>query len=293
MSIHGDSTLHVEPVSKTYRSQGLTLHYLDWGNETAPPLLLVHGMWDHARSWDWIARELRHDWHVIAPDLRGHGDSDWSPDGAYLASYYLLDFADLIDTLGYAQINIVAHSFGGNPATRYAALYPERVRKLVLIDAMGPTAPVVARWNELGTVKRMREWLEKRRDTEKAQRRFASVEEAAERLMKTNKLLTSAYAHHLALHGVRRHSDGYSWKQDPVVGNFLPEDFAIDLAEYWRKITASTLICWGSESWTTNPATDGRSAYFRDHRNLTFEHAGHWLHHDQFDKFVAALQEFL
>lgn len=282
-----------EPISCTYISQGLKLHYWDWGNEEAPPLVLVHGMWDHARSWDWVARELRNDWHIIALDLRGHGDSEWSPDGAYLTPYHLLDFADLVDALGYEQISIVAHSFGGNPTTRFAALYPERVRKLVLIDAMGPTAPVTARWNEQGAVKRTREWLERRRLVENSQRRFASIEEATARLMKTNKLLTEQRAYHLTATGVRQFSDGFSWKYDPVVGNFLPEDFVIDLAEYWRAITAPTLICWGPESWTTNPATDGRSVHFRDHRNLTFENAGHWLHHDQFEQFVAALKEFL
>lgn len=286
-------TFDIEPVSKTYISQGLKLHYLDWGNDSAPPLVLVHGMWDHARSWDWVARELRNDWHVIALDLRGHGDSEWSPDGAYLTPYHLLDFADLIDALDYEQVNIVAHSFGGNPTTRFAGLYPQRVRKLVLVDAMGPTAPVTARWNEQGVVTRTREWLEKRREADKTQRRFASVEEAAARLRKNNKLLGEEHAYHLALHGVHRHDNGFSWKYDPVVGNFLPEDFAIDLAGYWREIQASTLICWGSESWTTNPATDGRSEYFRDHRNLSFEKAGHWLHHDRFDQFVAALREFL
>ncbi len=283
----------IEPVSRFYFSQGLKLHYLDWGNAGAPLLVLVHGMWDHARSWDWVARALCKDWHVIAPDLRGHGDSAWSPDGGYLTPYHLLDFADLVDTLGAAEVSIVAHSFGGNPTTRFAALYPQRVRKLVLIDAMGPTAPVIARWNEQGAVRRTREWLEKRRDSDKAQRRFASIEEATARLMKTNKLLTPERAHHLASYGVRQHADGYSWKHDPVVGNFLPEDFAVDLAEYWKEIIAPTLICWGPESWTTDPATDGRSLYFRDHRNLTFANAGHWLHHDQFDQFVTALRQFL
>jgi len=82
-------TTDIEPISKTYASQGLKLHYLDWGNEAAPLLFLVHGMRDHARSWDWVASELRHDWHVVVPDLRGHGDSEWSPDGAYHAPYYL------------------------------------------------------------------------------------------------------------------------------------------------------------------------------------------------------------
>lgn len=291
MSMHN---AHVEPVAKTYTSQGLQLNYLDWGNESAPPLILVHGMWDHARSWDWIARALCDKWRIIAPDLRGHGDSDWSPDGAYHSPYYLLDFADLIDHLGYNEISIVAHSFGGNPTTRFAALYPERVRRLVLIDAMGPTAPVIARWNEQGVIKRSREWLEKRREAEtNKQKCFLSVEDGAARLMKTNKLLSREQAMHLATHGVRKHVDGFSWKHDPVVGNFLPEDFCIDLAEFWCAITAPTLICWGNESWTTNPATDGRALHFQNHQNLTFENAGHWLHHDKFDTFVAALNAFL
>ena len=67
------------PTSRIYFSQRLRLHYVDWGNPTAPPLLLVHGGRDHCRNWDWVATALRCDWHVLAPDLRGHGDSQWSP----------------------------------------------------------------------------------------------------------------------------------------------------------------------------------------------------------------------
>src|SRR5258708_7519682 len=66
------------PTSRTYFSQRLRLYYVDWGNPEAPPLLLLHGGRDHCRNWDWVAAELRQDWHVIAPDLRGHGDSQWS-----------------------------------------------------------------------------------------------------------------------------------------------------------------------------------------------------------------------
>src|SRR5947209_18151539 len=69
------------PTSHTYFSQRLRLHYVDWGNPAKPPLLLVHGGRDHCRNWDWVAGALHQDWHVLAPDLRGHGDSQWSPDG--------------------------------------------------------------------------------------------------------------------------------------------------------------------------------------------------------------------
>jgi pimeloyl-ACP methyl ester carboxylesterase len=118
-----------EPLSQTFISQGLKLHYVDWGNEGAPCLLLIHGIRDHARSWDWVARALRGKWRIIAPDLRGHGDSQWSPDGAYLSPYHVLDIVDLIATLGYEKLTIVGHSYGGNIASRFAAIYPSACKK--------------------------------------------------------------------------------------------------------------------------------------------------------------------
>ena len=127
------------PTSQTYISQRLRLHYVDWGNETAPPLILLHGGRDHCRSWDWVAQELRKDWHVIAPDLRGHGDSAWSADGEYSARACVYDFAQLIHQKKLAPVTIVAHSYGGNIALRYAGIYPDNVRKLVAIEGLGPS----------------------------------------------------------------------------------------------------------------------------------------------------------
>ena len=77
------SALTGGPTSHIYFSQRLRLHYVDWGNEDAPPMLLVHGGRDHCRNWDWVAQELKRDYHVIAPDLRGHGDSQWLVGGSY------------------------------------------------------------------------------------------------------------------------------------------------------------------------------------------------------------------
>ncbi len=77
----------IGPSSSFYISQRLKLHYVDWGNEGAPPLLLIHGGRDHARSWDWVARDLRRDYHVIAPDLRGHGDSAWARNRPTIATW--------------------------------------------------------------------------------------------------------------------------------------------------------------------------------------------------------------
>ena len=86
------------PISHHFISQRLRLHYVDWGNPDAPPLVLVHGGRDHCRNWDWVAQPIcARDYHVIAPDLRGHGDSAHSPSGDYhLMATYVYDLAQLI-----------------------------------------------------------------------------------------------------------------------------------------------------------------------------------------------------
>ena len=101
------------PTSHSFVSQRLRLNYLDWGNAQAPTLILIHGGRDHARSWDQVAHALRDDWHIICPDLRGHGDRAWSPDGAYTMPYFICDLAQLIHQQGEAPVTIVAHSLGG------------------------------------------------------------------------------------------------------------------------------------------------------------------------------------
>ncbi len=132
------------PTSHTYFSQRLRLHCVDWGNPGKPPLLLIHGGRDHCRNWDWTAVALRDDWHVIAPDLRGHGDSQWSPDGSYTMAGYIYDLAQLVHQQRLAPVTIIAHSLGGNIALRYAGIYPEAVAKLAAIEGLGPPPRVLA-----------------------------------------------------------------------------------------------------------------------------------------------------
>ena len=84
-----------EPADRFYEFQGLRLHYVDWGNETAPPLILVHGGLDHCRNWDAIARELQPHFHVVAPDLRGHGDSEWAKGSSYSLVDHVYDLSRL------------------------------------------------------------------------------------------------------------------------------------------------------------------------------------------------------
>lgn len=284
------------PTSHSFTSQRLKLRYLDWGNPDAPPLLLIHGGKDHARSWDWNAEALREDWHVIAPDLRGHGDSAWEPTGDYLMHGYVYDLAQLVEQLGLAPVAIVAHSLGGNVAVRYAGLYPDKVSKLVSIEGLGPSPKVVAERRETPFVERWREWMDRKRAAAaRTPRRYASFEDALERMRAANKSLSDEQLRHLTLHGSDRNEDGsWSWKFDPYLGNWPPFDLPRrEIEALWAAITCPTLLMYGGKSWASNPAEDGRAARFRNARVSLFEDAGHWLHHDEFERFLSEVRGFL
>lgn len=283
------------PTSHSYFSQRLRLHYLDWGNEDAPPLLLLHGNRDHAHNWDWVARRLRHDYHVIAPDMRGHGDSQWSTGSSYSPSEYVYDIAQLIHQQHLAPLRIVAHSLGGIVASRYAGVYPDHVTKLVLVEGTGP--PYVAVDERPGPGDRLRRWIESGRDLAGRQpRRYATIDDAFRRMQEANPHLSPDQARHLTIHGANQNEDGsYSWKFDNHVhGN---PSFDLDPDEVralWAQISCPVLVVAGAESWHVEGVRNGElDGVFADARFEILEGAGHWVQHDQLDAFVDLVEEFL
>ena len=284
------------PTSHGFVSQRLRLHYADWGNAGAPLLLLIHGRRDHCRSWDWVAERLRDRWHVIAPDLRGHGDSAWSPDGNYEMTAFVYDLAQLVHQLDAGPVTIVAHSLGGNVATRYTGLFPENVRKLVSIEGLGPSPKLLAERGATPFADRWRKWIaDKRSAAGRLPKRYATLEDALERMKAENSYLTDDQARHLTIHGVNRNEDGsWSWKFDNHLNVWPFSDIPqAEIEELWRAITCPTLLLYGANSWASNPERDGRIEHFGNARVIEFENAGHWLHHDQFDRFMAELEAFL
>ena len=111
-------------------NEGRRVHYLDWGTAGRPVFVMLHGIGRSAHSYDHIARELRGDYQVIAMDLRGHGDSDWHADGAYLVEDYVKDLERLVEELGLRNLVLTGSSTGGRVAQVYAGLHPDRVAKL-------------------------------------------------------------------------------------------------------------------------------------------------------------------
>jgi hypothetical protein len=97
------------PTTHSFYSQRLRLSYVDYGTAGNPLLVLVHGGRDHARNWDLVAEELRPYYHVIAPDLRGHGDSAWAIGSQYNIADYVLDLAQLLRHVDEGPVTLVGH----------------------------------------------------------------------------------------------------------------------------------------------------------------------------------------
>lgn len=284
------------PTSHTYYSQRLRLHYVDWGNEDAPPLLLIHGGRDHCRNWDWVAEQLRDDYHIIAPDLRGHGDSQWMIGGSYNQVDYVYDIAQLLHQTKMTPVSIISHSLGGSIALMYAGLFPDTVTRLVAIEGMGPPPQMIKERIEVPIEERLQFWInDLRKASSRVPRRYQSLEDAYDRMQTENPHLTEAQARHLTIHGSNQNEDGtYSWKFDNYVRTFSP--VGVPFEEQYKmyvRITCPTLLVRGTESWASDPQSDGRASHFQNVRVASIENAGHWVHHDQLDEFMALTREFL
>ncbi len=285
-----------EPASRHFISQRLKLHYVEWGAPSAAPLILLHGGRDHCRNWDHVARALSDRYRVIVPDLRGHGDSQWSAEGHYSLTAYVYDLAQLVRQEALAPLPIVGHSLGGNIAVRFTGLYPEAVTRLVSIEGLGPTPEQSAAREAIPVDKRLRDWIDELHGLASRQPRlYATIDEAVTRMRETNARLSPEQARHLTIHGLARREDGrYAWKFDNYVRTWFPTDLsAREFAALCSRVACPTLLVNGSESWASDPAKDGRAAAFPNVRTLMFEGAGHWVQHDRPQAFLAALEEFL
>ncbi|MDP6343231.1 MAG: alpha/beta hydrolase [Alphaproteobacteria bacterium] len=284
------------PASHVYFSQRLRLHYVDWGNEGAPPMLLVHGGRDHCRNWDWVAEAFRDDYHIIAPDLRGHGDSEWSVGGSYNIPEYVYDIAQLVHQKQMAPVTIVSHSLGGMISLQYAGLYPENVKHLVAIEGLGASPERLAETAKKTIDERLAGWVDELRQASgRTPRRYASLEDAFRRMQDENPHLSEAQARHLTVHGANQNEDGsYSWKFDNYVRIFRPYGLTTPEIEHlWSRIACPTLLVRGTESWASDPVEDGRMMHFRNARLANIDGAGHWAHHDRLDVFLDLVRELL
>ena len=256
-------------------------------------MILVHGGLDHARSWDWTARALRDDYHVYALDLRGHGNSAWAPGALYSVAEHVLDLSALADIVNGFPIYIVGHSLGGIISLLYAGIYPDRVKKVVAIEGLGP--PPSHRVHKPAP-DRYREWIESVRKLEhRSAHSYPSLADAVARMREANKFLSQEQAEHLTLHGTNWNADGsLIWKFDNYARIFAPYGMNMeDMKQVLGNISCPALLFWGRQSWAQDPEIDGRASVIRNSKLVKVDQAGHWVHHDQFEIFLSETRRFL
>lgn len=282
----------VAPQSRYFQSQGLKLHFTDWGNVSAPALLLVHGGLDHSRNWDYLAQALAADFHVVAPDLRGHGDSGWATGSSYSLADHVYDLTSLVKSEGFDKVAVVGHSMGGMVSLTYAGAFPERVSKLVVLDGV---TNFPARRPKPADV-RIADWAG---DLDKLAlrkiHRYPTVADGADRIVGRNPRLTRAQAMHLATHGMKRNDDGsFSWKYDPYLRARAPYRLSLDdNTGLWSRIACPTLLVAASDSFLPDPEKAGVMSHFKHAELAKVAGAGHWLQHDRPDEVLGLIQRFL
>lgn len=273
------------------------LRVWDWGDEAAPVIICAHGAYDHGRMWDGIAPKIAAlGYRVVAPDLRGHGDSGRLSSGNTWAAS-ALDLALLARELG-PPVGLIGHSFGGGQTLYVAGVWPELVRWVVNLDGLGP--PSEAFGEEHDIAEHAKNGLAAAEKVLTSPPRvYSSLEEMAERRGKINVRLPREWLDHLVRHAAVPAEGGYLWKFDPMFRVGLPSgDFSLEhLHAEHAMVECPVLVLTGSEHDTWSDLSDealaDRLTKLADARHEVVSGAGHYVHIEQPDAVLTAIAEFI
>jgi esterase len=233
-------TERLQPADKTITVNGLRIHYLEWGAANAPPVVCVHGYTGSADAFNALARHFQHRLRIIAPDVRGHGESEWSPEGAYGYLDQMSDVAALVDRLELERFALIGTSMGGVIAMAYAAAHPRRLKSLVIND-VGPEV-------EQGSA-RITQAVGGRPAS------FATLDEATAYRAEMSPILAARPAddqRELALGVLREGPDGrWVWKMDPAYIEQRIARGAPARPDLWpglKALPCPTQVIWGTTS---------------------------------------------
>lgn len=275
--------------------RGLRYHVRVWGEPGAPRIFLLHGWMDVSASFQFLVDAFSRDWHIIAPDWRGFGLTEWAREGYWFPDYY----ADLEALLARyepdAPARLIGHSMGGVIASIYAGIRPARVAKLVSMEGLG-----LARQAPDKAPERYAQWLDELGEPARF-RPYASFDDVAARLRRGNPRLTAERAAFLARHWAKQLDSGeVVLRSDPRHKRVNPYLFRIEEAlACWRRITAPVLLVSGRLSDIPGRMKDTpgqlaeRKSAFRNRREVEIENAGHMMHHDQPERLAPLVEKFL
>lgn len=307
------------PVPRSHHvdANELVHHVLEWpgapgaaeAGSAASTVVLLHGFMDAAGTWDLVAPKLAAAGHrVLAPDLRGFGRGARVPPGGYYHfADYVFDVTELVDRLAPAgqagqagQVAVVGHSMGGTVATLYAGTLPARVRRLAVIEGLGPpdmdpdVAPVrMQAW--IDGVRRVRE-ARAGRET-RARGSFPRAEALRRLALNHPGVPADVLATRLPHLAEERPGDGpdhVTWRSDPLHRTTSPVPFFADVFEaFARRVTCPVLFVSGGEKGFHPPDEAERLAAFAQRRQVVVEDAGHMVHWTQPDALASTLAGFL
>ena len=276
--------------------RGLRYHCRCWGAADRPKLFMLHGWMDVSASFQFLVDALTGEWQVIAPDWRGYGLSAWGPADCYWFPDYMGDLDRLLAHFEPDRpATLIGHSMGGNIASMYAGVRPERVARLVNLEGFG-----MSRTESGKAPARYAKWLDQLAD-KPGFRDYADFADLAARMRTGNPRLSETRALYLAERWGRLNAAGrVELRSDPAHKLINPVSYQLDEAmACWRNIAAPVLWIDGAESKTMERMRinagdhEARKACFRNLSTHTIADAGHMLHHDQPERLAQLIEAFL
>lgn len=271
-----------QPTDKTVRANGLEFHYLDWGNPANPDVLMLHGVSQQAHSWDFVALALSDRFHIMALDQRGHGDTDWAPDGDYSIEAMEADIDGVVEALGLNGFTLMGHSMGGRNSYVWASRHPKTLDALVIVDT-GPQGQRSGR-DRIQQFQQLPDELD-------------SFEEFADRVQEYTGRQREQVVGALK-YSIRERPDGkWSWKYDKILrtpGMRAPGWEADRLWECVKKIDCPTLVVRGERSDIFADETLNRMRdEIPDCAIATIARAGHLVQGDNPADFLVEAEKLL
>lgn len=272
----------IPPRSRFLDIRGLRYHLHEWGRPGAPLIVMLHGWMDVGASFQFVVDALKRDWHVLAPDWRGYGRTQWAGD-SYWFPDYLADLEFILDAVGADERPLLAgHSMGGNVAMLYAGIRPDRIRAVVNLEGFGLRDTAAA-----DAPQRYARWIDELKSGARL-RDFGSLDEVAARLRANNPRLSAERAAWLAAHWSEPDEAGrFRVAGDPAHKIVNPVLYRwAEVAACWAKITAPVLWIEAAQTdamkWAgRREDIDARIATLENAEVKIVEDAGHMLHHDQ------------
>ncbi len=286
------------------------INLLAEGNQNNPPVIMLHGLRDTAWSLLPVARKLaaptqtHAGYRVYIMELRGHGASDRSE--GYSMPNFLADLYRAVEAYGHQHCALFGHSLGGHLVTKFAALFPEQVQTLLLIEGMGPPRRP-HEGHEVAEVQAYREMLLARLiRREKRSRPISSIEEVRQKLLKNNPRMSDILAAEIAPHLTRTVDGELAWAFDPAASSVFIGGG--DNERFWKNVTAPTCIVSGTLSYEywgrelpdaifTGRFAEGemeqRVSQFNNAEHHWFDQSGHMVHYDEPERLAKLCRTFL